>query len=134
MVHETDGIEAVLAELPEPRRQAFEAVRAVIREAAPAAVERVGQGGMTGRSLVYETEPGRMLCALASGKTGMTLHLMPLSCHPDIAERYGSAFGRRRTGKSCVRFTKPEQLPLDTVSALLREGVACGATVKSGTV
>ena len=134
MNHGRDGVEAVLAELPEPRRQAFEALRAVIREAAPAAVERVGQGGLMGRSLVYETEPGRMLCALASGKTAMTLHLVSLYCHPGIAERYGTAFGKRRTGKSCVRFTKLVQLPLDTVSALLREGAACGATVKSGTV
>jgi hypothetical protein len=66
--------------------------------------------------------------ALASQKNYMSLYLMGVYGDPEVAiwfaERYKSSGKRMDMGKSCVRFRKLEDLPLDLVGeAVARIGM-----------
>ncbi len=122
-----------LRSLPEDRRHAIEAVRKVIlANLDKDYVEGMGYG-MIGYSVPHRVFPAGYHCdpkqplpfaCLASQKNHMALYLMAI---------YGSAEQRRlleeawaRTGKkldmgkSCIRFKKVEDLPLDVIGAAIR--------------
>ena len=118
-------VEAYLAELPDDRRAALAAVRAVILENLPAGFEEGMQYGMIGYYVPLERYPETYngeplaLAALASQKRHMALYLMGI--YGDSAEdswfrtRWESAGKRLDMGKSCVRFRRLEDVPLDVV-------------------
>ena len=118
-------VEAYLAELPDDRRAALAAVRAVILENLPAGFEEGMQYGMIGYYVPLERYPETYngeplaLAALASQKRHMALYLM--SIYGDAAEdswfrtRWESTGKRLDMGKSCVRFRRLEDVPLDVV-------------------
>ena len=59
---------------------------------------------------------GQVLCAFASQKRHMSLYL-----DVDLLASHRAAFGQLNCGKSCVRFTSLDKVPLDTVAAILTE-------------
>ena len=59
---------------------------------------------------------GQVLCAFASQKHHMSLYL-----DVDLLASHRAAFGKLNCGKSCVRFTNLDKVPLDTVAAILTE-------------
>ena len=59
---------------------------------------------------------GQVLCAFASQKHHMSLYL-----DVDLLASHRAAFGKLNCGKSCVRFTNLDKVPLDTVTAILTE-------------
>ncbi len=59
---------------------------------------------------------GQVLCAFASQKRHMSLYL-----DVDLLASHRAAFGKLNCGKSCVRFTSLDKVPLDTVAAILTE-------------
>ena len=58
---------------------------------------------------------GQVLCAFASQKRHMSLYL-----DVDLLASHRAAFGNLNCGKSCVRFTNLDKVPLDTVAAILK--------------
>ena len=58
---------------------------------------------------------GQVLCAFASQKRHMSLYL-----NVDLLASHRAAFGNLNCGKSCVRFTNLDKVPLDTVAAILK--------------
>jgi uncharacterized protein YdhG (YjbR/CyaY superfamily) len=94
------------------RRAALAVVRSLVFETVPDAVE-----SMRYRMPTYEFENG-VLCALASQK-----HYMSLYMDAELVEKHGEELAGLDVGKSCIRFRKLEKLPLDTVTAILRETV-----------
>jgi hypothetical protein len=114
-----------LAALPPDRRQAINAVRDVILRNLPAGYEEGIEFGMISYHVPLErfadTYNGHPLglAALASQKRYMALYLNNVYGDRDteawFRERYAASGKRLDMGKSCVRFRKVEDLPLDVI-------------------
>jgi uncharacterized protein YdhG (YjbR/CyaY superfamily) len=122
-------IAAFLEALPEARRREVARVRAVIRRSLPAGYEEV----ISNRMLVYQvplkrysdTYNGHPLwyAALASEKSYLSLHLMPVYGSKPMADRLAAGFraaGKKLDmGKACVRFQAAADLDLDTIADIV---------------
>jgi hypothetical protein len=114
-----------LAALPEDRRIALSAVRDVILANLPDGYAEAVRWGMISYEVPLETFPdtynGQPLsyAALASQKRHMSLYLMGIYSDEGNREWFEQAAAERGArldiGKSCVRFRKLEDLPLDLV-------------------
>ena len=114
-----------LSELDNGRREAITAVRNVILDHLPAGYQEVMQFGMISYivplSVVGNTYNGQplMYIALASQKQYMSLYLTSVYSDPAVAEWFTECYlatGKKlNMGKSCVRFRKLEDLPLELV-------------------
>ena len=117
--------DAYLAELPPDRREAIAAVRSVVLDNLPAGYEEVMQSGMIGYvvpfSTVAKTYNGLPLeyAALASQKNYMTLYLNNVygnrETERSFVEEYRASGKKLDMGKSCVRFKRLDDLPLDVI-------------------
>jgi hypothetical protein len=62
--------------------------------------------------------------SLASQKRHMSLYLMPVYMSPTLSEAvvegYAAIGVKPNMGKSCLRFTKVERIPLDVILGILR--------------
>jgi uncharacterized protein YdhG (YjbR/CyaY superfamily) len=112
MTERIHPIDAYLANLEPERRAALAKLRALALETVPDAVETIKYHMPT-----YEYD-GDVLCAFASQKNYMSLYLAP-----EIVERHKVELAGLSVGKSCIRFKKLEELPLDTVKIMLNEAV-----------
>jgi hypothetical protein len=122
-------VKEYLAQLPEDRRQAIEAVRKVILKNLPKGYEEVVQYGMLGYVVPLKAFPGGYLnrkneplpyICLGSQKNYMSLYMMSVYGNTQSAEWFRKAYkesGKRLDmGKSCVRFRKLDDLPLDVIA------------------
>ena len=117
--------EEYIAALPEDRREAVRAVRDVVRDNLPPGFEEGMLYGMIGWYIPLERFPntynGRPLglAALASQKNHMSLYLNSVYGDPRteawFKDRYAASGKRLDMGKSCVRFRRLEDLPLDVI-------------------
>ena len=118
-------VDSYLAELPAERREALEAVREVILANLPQGYEECMTFGMIGYVIplsrypkTYNNQP-LPLAALASQKRHMAVYLNNVYGDPETLEWFTSAYeasGKRLDmGKSCVRFTKLANLPLELI-------------------
>jgi hypothetical protein len=117
-----------LAALPEDRRAAVSAVRAVIKKNLPAGYEEGIQYGMIGYFVPhalypsgYHAKPSEPLpfVHLASQKSHMALYLMNIYGDAKLLAWFTGAFAKAGKkldmGKACVRFKRIEDLPLDVI-------------------
>ena len=122
-------VAAFLAALPASRRQEVERVRRVIRRSLPDGYEEVVSKGMLAYQVPLErysdTYNGHPLwyVALASMKTSLSLHLMPVYADKALAARLAEGFrsaGKKLDmGKACVRFKSSDDLPLDVIGDIV---------------
>jgi len=122
-------VEEYLASLPDERRTAISAVRDTINANLPTGYEETMAFGMIGWGIPLadypETYNGQPLgiAALASQKNHMALYLMGLySDEPELAwfrEQYDERGIKLDMGKSCVRFARLDQVPLDVVGEVI---------------
>ena len=125
MQSDATTVEAYLSELEPDRKQSVSAVRDVILENLPEGYEEVMQYGMISyvvpTSILADTYNGQplMYAALASQKRHISLYLTNVYGDEGSAEwfrkRYAESGKKLNMGKSCVRFRKVEDLPLDVV-------------------
>ncbi|MSU57291.1 MAG: DUF1801 domain-containing protein [Pedosphaera sp.] len=121
-----------LRSLPEDRRIAISAVRKVILANLPAGYEEIMQYGMIGYVVPlriypagYPPDPKLPLgfACLGSQKNHMALYMMCIYCDPPTAKWLKQAFkdaGKRLDmGKSCLRFKKLDDLPLDVIGQVI---------------
>ena len=106
------SVAAYLEELPAERRQALSELRALIRKAAPNAVEAM-QYGMPSYAW------GGMLFSLASQKGHMALYV----CDAPVVQVQRARLGKLKCGKGCIRFRSLDELPLEVITDILREAV-----------
>ncbi len=128
MKSEATTVAEYLRNLPPERRAAIKAVRKVIRENLPTGFRETMQYGMIGYVVPlrrcpqgYHTDGGPLpYISLASQKNHMALYLMCIYCDPKIARWFCTACqaaGKKLDmGKSCVRFRRLDDLPLDVVA------------------
>jgi len=129
MQSQAQTVEEYLATLPEERRRAMEAVRAVILENLPAGYEERMQYGMIGYGVPLSRYPNTYnkqalaYAALASQKNYMSLYLMGVYGHEEqdqwFREEYAKRGKKLDMGKSCVRFKRLEDLPLDLIGQVV---------------
>ena len=126
-------VEQYIKELPDDRREAIETVRQVILENLPEGYEEVMNWGMITYQVPLETYPDTyngkplMYAALASQKNYMSVYLTGIYMDEAVKRKFEAAYrgtGKRYdVGKSCVRFRRLDDLPLDLIGesiALLR--------------
>jgi uncharacterized protein YdhG (YjbR/CyaY superfamily) len=118
-------VDEYLASLPPDRREAIETVRREILANLPDGCEEAMNWGMITYQVPLETYPdtynGRplMYAGLASQKNHMAVYLIAMYAEEESRESFVAAY--RETGKgldmgkSCVRFKKLEDLPLELV-------------------
>lgn len=117
-----------LAELPEDRRAAVEAVRRVILKNLPKGIEEGMQYGMIGyfvpKSIYpagYHCDPRQPLpfAGLASQKNHLSVYMMHVHEDGDLCRRFRAAWeatGKKLDmGKCCVRFRRLEDAPLEVI-------------------
>lgn len=128
-------VDGYLAELPPDRRQAIAAVRQVILDNLPKGYEEVMDFGMIGYVIPLKRFPNTYnghplgLAALASQKNYMSVYLMNVygdkTTERWFVEQYRASGKKLDMGKSCVRFKRLEDLPLDLIGkAVARTTVA----------
>jgi hypothetical protein len=118
-----------LEAFPEERRAEVERVRKTIRRHLPKGYEET----VTKNMLVYQvpldrysdTYNGHPLwyAALASEKSYLSLHLMPIYGDKMLARRLEEGFrlaGKKlNMGKACIRFKSADDLPLDVIGEIV---------------
>jgi uncharacterized protein YdhG (YjbR/CyaY superfamily) len=118
-----------IQELPEDRREAISTLRALIKKNLPEGYEEGMGYGMPGYSVPLSRYPKGYLgrpdeplpyIGLASQKNYMSLYLMNIYANKDHEKWFREAFkkaGKKLDmGKSCVRFKKLDDLPLDVIA------------------
>ena len=127
-------VEEYLAGLPEDRREALEAVRGVVLENLPEGYEECISSGMISYVVPLSRYPDTYngqplaLASLASQKRHMALYLNNVYSDPETREWFVAAYAatgkRLDMGKSCVRFRRLDDFPLDVVAqAIARTSV-----------
>jgi hypothetical protein len=114
-----------LAELPEERRKAIEQVRQVVLENLRDGFEEAMNWGMIAYQVPLQTYPNTynkqplMYAALASQKNHMAVYLSGIysseKSRKDFEAAYKATGKRFDVGKSCVRFRKIDDLPLELI-------------------
>lgn len=125
MHSDATSVEEYLAGLPDDRRTAISAVRDVVNANLPDGYVEGMASGMIGWAIPLEVYPntynGRPLgiAALASQKNHMALYLMGLySSEPELEwfrQQYADRGLKLDLGKSCLRFKRLEDVPLDVI-------------------
>ena len=125
MRSEATTVDQYLSELPDDRRTAIETVRAEILANLPDGYEEAMNWGMIAYQIPLETYPDTynkqplMYAALASQKNHMAVYLSGIYISDESREEFEAAYratGKKLdVGKSCVRFKKLDDLPLDLI-------------------
>ncbi|MGW0521636.1 DUF1801 domain-containing protein [Crossiella sp. NPDC003009] len=128
MQSSANTVEEYLAELPPDRRETVAAVREVVLANLPAGYEEGMDFGMicwhVPLSRYPDTYNGHPLgyVALASQKQYLSLYLMGAYADGDgFRARYEATGKKLNMGKSCVRFTKLDDLPLELIGEVVAE-------------
>ena len=118
-------VEEYLGELTPERREAMETIRKLILANLPPGYEEVMQFGMIGYVVPLERYPVTYnkqalgVVALASQKNYISIYLMIVYGDQETAKWFEEEFrasGKKlNMGKSCVRFKRPDDLPLDLI-------------------
>ncbi len=121
--------EEYLDALPQDRREALEEVREVILANLPAGYEEAMNWGMITYQVPLATYPDTyngkplMYAALASQKNYMAVYLTSVYAMPGMLEQFQAdyrATGKKLDmGKSCVRFRRLDDLPLDVLASTI---------------
>jgi len=126
MKSEAKTADAYVASLDANRRAQIEAIRRLVKTAVPQATEGIAWG-MIG----YAIE-GCPFAGVASHKNYVSLYLMDLYTQPGLREKHAAALSNLKMGKSCINFQSVEELPLETIAAILK--TAPHAHVSGGTM
>ena len=118
-------VEDYLGSLAEDRQAAVTAVREMILEHLPTGYEETMQHGMISCVIPLETYPVAynkqplVFAGLASQKNYMTVYLMNIYGNPEdeewFVQRFKATGKNLNMGKSCVRFKRLEDLPIELV-------------------
>ena len=119
-------VEEYLDELAPDRREQVEAIRDVVLENLPDGYDESMNWGMITWEIPLERYPKTynkqplMYAALASQKNYMSLYLMCVYAHEgkhtEFERRFKESGKKLNMGKSCVRFKKVDDLPIDLIA------------------
>ncbi|MCF7823876.1 MAG: DUF1801 domain-containing protein [Candidatus Marinimicrobia bacterium] len=124
------SVQEYLNELPEDRQRQIGTVRKTILDNLPQGYEEVMNWGMIAYQVplqvyadTYNKKP-LLFAALASQKNYMSLYLSGIYMYSDrqksFEQNYRKTGKRYDVGKSCVRFRKLDDLPLDLIAETIK--------------
>jgi hypothetical protein len=128
-------LDEFLAALPVDRRDTMTTVHKAIRKAvpklAPFMTSGMGPSPLIGYGKYhYKSASGRegdwFTIGLASGKSGYALHICVGGAGGYLVERNAAKLGKVKTGRSCINFTKLEDLKLDVAMGLVKQAAKSG--------
>ena len=118
-----------LASLPQDRREVISAIRDLILRNLPEGYQETINWGMLSYEVPLETYPDTYnkkplsYVGLAAQKNYNSLYLMSVYQDPadyqELMEAFAGMGVKPDMGKSCIRFKKLDQLPLQTISRLI---------------
>ena len=133
MQSKASTVKEYLANLPADRREAIEAVRAVILKNLDSKYEEGMQYGMIGYFVPHKHYPNGYHCdpkqplpyaSIASQKSHMAVYLMCTYMDPEQDKWFRQAWAKTGKkldmGKSCVRFKKLENIALDVIGEAIK--------------
>lgn len=129
MKSQATTVDDYLKELPEEHRQAISTLRNIILKNLPTGYEEAMNWGMISYQVplanfpdTYNGQP-LLFAALASQKNHMAIYLMNIygdkKLRDGFEEAYKAAGKKLNAGKSCVRFNRLEDLPLDLIGEVV---------------
>jgi Domain of unknown function (DU1801) len=121
-----------LSHLPEERQQVMEDLRNVILDNLPEGFEEAMSYGMLGYVVPHSRYPDGYHCdpkqplpfiSLASQKNFVAIYHMGLYADPELLNWFTTEYGKHSKtkldmGKSCIRFKKMDQIPLQLIGEL----------------
>ena len=123
MQSKANTVKQYLNELPNDRKKAISIVRQTILENLPEGYDEVMNWGMITYEVPLETYPNTyngkplMYAALVSQKNHMAVYLMGCYMVAEVRNEFEKAYKKSGkqfdAGKSCIRFKKIDDLPLD---------------------
>jgi len=132
MQSKSTTVTAYVQEVPEERRKIIEALRKVIKQNLPKGFEEQMNYGMIGYVVPHTLYPGGYHCKpsdplpfmnIASQKNFIAIYHMGMYADPSLLKWFTEAYAQRvkgklDMGKSCIRFKKPDQIPVDLIGEL----------------
>jgi hypothetical protein len=124
-------LDEFLDALPADRRDTMTTLHKAIRKAvpklAPAIMMGMGPSPIIGYGKYrYRSASGRegdwFLIGLCSGKKDYSLHICVGDKDGYLVERNAAKLGKVKTGRTCINFKKLEDLKLDAVMGLVKQG------------
>jgi hypothetical protein len=129
MASKSSAVNAYLEALPAQRREVLSTVRDVVVRNLPKGYEESMNYGMINYTVPLERYPdtynGQPLCyaGLAAQKNHFSLYLLGAYGDPRQVKKIETEFKKRGLkldmGKSCLRFRKLEDIPLDVVGEMI---------------
>jgi hypothetical protein len=124
--------EAYIAEMPEDRRDAFNKLRKEIKKNLPKGFKEEMGYGMIGYVVPHTIYPSGYHCdpklplpfmGIASQKNFIAVYHMGVYAIPELMKWFTDAYakqvpGKLDMGKSCLRFKKPENIPIKLIGEL----------------
>lgn len=124
-----NSVEQYLINLAEDRRGILTAIRQVILDNLPDGFEETMTWGMPTYEIPLSTFPDTynkkplMYGAIAAQKNHNAIYLRAVYCDPKIEKQlrdgYDASGLKLDMGKSCIRFKKLEQVPLDVIGQVI---------------
>jgi uncharacterized protein YdhG (YjbR/CyaY superfamily) len=115
-----------IAALAEPRRSQVRELHELIRKMAPDLEPYVRSGMLAYGTYRYRYGSGRegewCRIGLASNKASISLHVLAADESGYLAEAYKQRLPKADIGKSCVRFTKLDDVEIGVLEELIRKG------------
>jgi hypothetical protein len=119
--------------LPEERKKAMTALRKVIKKNIPKGFKEAMGYGMVGYCVPHSLYPAGYHCTpeqplpflgIASQKNFIAIYHMGIYADPKLLKWFTTAYAKHSKtkldmGKSCIRFKKPEHIPLDLIGELV---------------
>lgn len=135
MAHKFESPEDYIAQIPEQRKTAFEALRRVVLDNLPQGFKEVISYGMIGYVVPHQIYPAGYHCSpelplpfinIANQKNFIALYHMGIYADPDLLQWFVQEYPKHSKtkldmGKSCIRFKKPEQIPLELIGELCQK-------------
>jgi len=132
---EADTVDEYIGKLPEDRQKVISDLRAVLQKNLSKDFKECLSYGMIGYVVPHEIYPDGYHCDpklplpfinLASQKNYVALYHMGVYAQPELLEWFQEEYKQRAPhkldmGKSCIRFKKMDQIPLDLVGELAQK-------------
>ncbi|MBL7761898.1 MAG: DUF1801 domain-containing protein [Chitinophagaceae bacterium] len=121
-----------LQEIPEDRKAVFQKLRAVIKKNLPKGFREEMNYGMIGYVVPHSKYPAGYHCDpkmplpfmnIASQKNFIAVYHMGVYANPELLKWFTTAHAKASPkkldmGKSCIRYKKPEDIPLELIGEL----------------
>lgn len=109
MISQATDVASYIAEVPAERRETMEKLRSLCQKNL-SGYQEVIEHGMPG----YKRN-GSLELSFASQKQYIAIY-----AKPELAQEFRAELGAASIGKSCIRFSKPEQIDFKVIAKLLK--------------